>query len=228
MKFHVGEVIDGFTVIGRINPKLLVQCNNCGKIYEKHYPTSDSKYKCDCMKHPPRPARQYVLITYEGKTQNATEWAKETGLSRETISKRFHAGLPPEAIFVPFRKSERQCQYCGKSFMPNRNDQKYCSRNCAENDRYNEEQRRQYHNFKGSNRIYRNGKPDRDVTLTKLYMRDMGICALCGKHIDFDCDVNSNNYPTIDHIIPISKGGLHKWDNVQLACRGCNMKKSDK
>ena len=34
-------------------------------------------------------------------------------------------------------------------------------------------------------------------------------------------------YPTIDHVVPLSKGGLHAWSNVRLACKDCNSKKSD-
>ena len=36
------------------------------------------------------------------------------------------------------------------------------------------------------------------------------------------------HYPTLDHIIPLSKGGSHTWDNVQLAHMGCNAGKCDK
>lgn len=72
------------------------------------------------------------------------------------------------------------------------------------------------------------GAPDLSITLTKLYMRDQGVCQICGRHIDFDCDSNSDYYPSIDHIIPISKGGEHQWDNVQLACRVCNTLKGAK
>ena len=35
------------------------------------------------------------------------------------------------------------------------------------------------------------------------------------------------NYPSIDHIIPVSRGGLHSWDNVRLAHFLCNAVKSD-
>ena len=34
-------------------------------------------------------------------------------------------------------------------------------------------------------------------------------------------------YPSIDHIYPVSKGGMHAWNNVQLAHRKCNTYKSD-
>lgn len=33
---------------------------------------------------------------------------------------------------------------------------------------------------------------------------------------------------TIDHIIPISKGGKNHWSNLTAACRYCNSRKADK
>ena len=39
--------------------------------------------------------------------------------------------------------------------------------------------------------------------------------------------VAGDNYPSVDHIKPISKGGTHTWDNIQLAHRYCNTIKSD-
>jgi 5-methylcytosine-specific restriction endonuclease McrA len=33
---------------------------------------------------------------------------------------------------------------------------------------------------------------------------------------------------TIDHVVPISKGGQHTWTNVVTACSQCNNRKGDK
>jgi 5-methylcytosine-specific restriction endonuclease McrA len=110
------------------------------------------------------------------------------------------------------------CEECGKEFRPKRVGQICCCGGCS----------KKRSNKMKDTRIYQNGKPDLSISLTRLYMRDIGVCALCGKHIDFDCDSNSAHYPSIDHIIPLSKGGLHSWDNVQLACRECNTRKSNK
>ena len=115
-------------------------------------------------------------------------------------------------------KNEKQCKNCGEWFdQRNTNHTQFCSDRCA----------RKVANKRHDKRIYRNGKPDLSITLTKLYARDGGVCQICGRHIDFDCDSNDDRYPSIDHIIPLSKGGLHTWDNVQLACRVCNYQKSD-
>jgi hypothetical protein len=36
------------------------------------------------------------------------------------------------------------------------------------------------------------------------------------------------NYPSIDHMIPVVRGGLHSWKNVKLAHVGCNASKGAK
>lgn len=44
-------------------------------------------------------------------------------------------------------------------------------------------------------------------------------CAFCGA---------SNGPLTLDHKIPLSKGGTWKPSNLQLLCRKCNEEKADK
>lgn len=76
---------------------------------------------------------------------------------------------------------------------------------------------------------------DKDITLKKLYDRDNGICYLCGKLCDFNDSkyvdgafIVGNNYPTVEHIKPISLGGSDTWDNIKLACLYCNSKKGNR
>ena len=69
---------------------------------------------------------------------------------------------------------------------------------------------------------------DVSVTMKKVIKRDRGICQICGKPVDagdYKHGKTGNLYPTIDHIIPMSLGGGHVWDNVQLAHMYCNAKK---
>ena len=111
----------------------------------------------------------------------------------------------------------RECVVCGKTFVPRDARGRTCSEECA----------RRYRNSMHDRRIYRNGTPDLTITLPALFRRDGGRCARCGLPMTFDCDPNSDDYPSIDHIIPLAKGGLHRWFNVQLMCRGCNSDKRD-
>jgi hypothetical protein len=48
--------------------------------------------------------------------------------------------------------------------------------------------------------------------------RDDGVCAICGDDVD-------PFHFTIDHVIPLSAGGEHSYENVQLAHRDCNTRK---
>lgn len=72
---------------------------------------------------------------------------------------------------------------------------------------------------------------DETITLKALIKRDKGICKICGRPTDNN-DINNGHigkmYPTLDHITPLSKGGTHTWDNVQLAHMSCNAGKCDR
>lgn len=120
-----------------------------------------------------------------------------------------------------------ECTYCGKEFKNARSNSKFCSIECR-NKQSNKERE-----TKRKNRLKMNGKYDWNISIPKLIKRDK-VCKICGKEVDLLDIVNAkgtmiagDNYPSIDHIIPVSKGGTHTWDNVQLAHRHCNTKKRD-
>lgn len=112
------------------------------------------------------------------------------------------------------------CVVCGNTFETNNKRQKTCSKVCG----------KKYSNARKNGRIPREQMVDKDITLEALYRRDSGVCYLCGEKCDWnDRDLFSvrDKYPTIDHIIPVSRGGLHSWDNIRLAHFKCNLDKSD-
>ena len=51
-----------------------------------------------------------------------------------------------------------------------------------------------------------------------VWIRDGGICVEC----------EARDYLEYDHVIPVSKGGGNSVENIQLLCRRCNNKKSDR
>lgn len=72
---------------------------------------------------------------------------------------------------------------------------------------------------------------DKTITIDALMKRDNGICQICGEPVDPNDVAKGHarrNYPTLDHIIPLSKGGTHTWNNIQLAHMKCNSGKCDR
>lgn len=53
-------------------------------------------------------------------------------------------------------------------------------------------------------------------------------CIVCGKAIKFGEDRVRKNVDTLEHIIPLSRGGTHDFDNLGVSHLSCNSKKHDK
>jgi len=53
-------------------------------------------------------------------------------------------------------------------------------------------------------------------------------CALCGGEINYNAESHLDPHSfTIDHVIPIDKGGADVIENLQAAHRSCNRMKSN-
>lgn len=63
----------------------------------------------------------------------------------------------------------------------------------------------------------------------KKILASQSVCGICGKPVDKTLKYPDPMSPTIDHIIPLARGGHPAdLDNLQLAHRACNRAKSDK
>lgn len=51
-----------------------------------------------------------------------------------------------------------------------------------------------------------------------------GCCAACG--VEF-VEKHPWRHATLDHVVPLSKGGEDHFENTQALCRLCNTKKGD-
>ena len=63
--------------------------------------------------------------------------------------------------------------------------------------------------------------PQKAIPFTRfnLFLRDSFTCQYCGK---------KEGELTFDHVVPRSKGGKTKWENVVASCPSCNIRKSNK
>jgi hypothetical protein len=72
------------------------------------------------------------------------------------------------------------------------------------------------------------GVPYEPINRLRVYERDNWLCGICGKKTQPSRKAPHPRSPSLDHIVPMSKGGGHVLSNVQCACFECNWKKSDK
>ena len=157
-----------------------------------------------------KPLEEHLKIVGERKKQRLEIEAKER---QKEIEARKIA-----------RTVTKSCEWCGDEFTTDIPHKLTCSDTC----------RRKRSAKKHDKRINSNNIVDNDISLPRLYKRDQGICYLCHSKTDPTDIVRypayviaGPRYPSIDHVIPIAKGGLHAWDNVKLACKQCNSSKSD-
>jgi hypothetical protein len=59
------------------------------------------------------------------------------------------------------------------------------------------------------------------IDMRVLFERDGGRCGICGKKVE-------KAVASVDHILPISKGGLHSYANVRLAHQLCNYRRGNR
>jgi 5-methylcytosine-specific restriction endonuclease McrA len=62
---------------------------------------------------------------------------------------------------------------------------------------------------------------ENDGTVTNDIALTAKRCIYCGKKF------SDTDKPTIDHMLPLSKGGIHSIGNIAVCCRSCNSKKRD-
>lgn len=198
-----------------------MQCKKCGHIQERASQIA-------------RPKNKNVTI----KCGNCLVIAKEREAELERLirrvdqgSRRYDAWVKEETekLLREAKLCSHVCDECGERFKANSMGAKYCSSGCMNkhNDRVKKLRKRM--------RAYANGTVDKGIGLGKLIKKDKGVCHICGEKVDARDYVTHDSgafvagpkYPSIDHVIPISKGGTHTWDNVRLAHFQCNSEKSD-
>lgn len=141
-----------------------------------------------------------------------------------------------------------QCKACRSARMSgyyreNREDRReYARRHREENaDRIREDDKARYYRDRDK-RIelvlkaqhvrrerVKNSNPDRGITKKKLRAIHGDLCCYCQATMDFGPTKGHGFVPdraTIEHIVPLSRGGTHTWDNVCLACWQCNVRKN--
>ncbi|GAA13842.1 HNH endonuclease [Gordonia alkanivorans] len=130
------------------------------------------------------------------------------------------------------RPAESVCEQCGSTFVQVHR-RKYCSAVCSNRafhlrrvgtSRY--QLQRQQHNQ--ARRARAKSSVVDKFHPAEIFERDRYRCHICGKKCGRDAKVPNPAAPTIDHLIPLAKGGSHTRANVACACFQCNSVKGDR
>lgn len=226
-------------------------CNHCGDLIQ-HYPGNQRKY---CSKAcaaaarkrrvPPQPCQSCRMLftpKYDAQRFCSQRCNATCGARQKRTSGRYPA------------KIEVRCEQCGtiKVLPPsqvkhqNGTQRKYCSRRCqglarrggmpgyqqsyyvanrekimAKVVRWRKEHPEAVAELAARRRAQKTTTELEKIHLAAIYDRDRGICHLC-------CLPVARADATLDHVIPLSKGGSHTFENVKLAHAVCNSRKGAK
>lgn len=122
----------------------------------------------------------------------------------------------------------KACGECGEPFVFRSRTTFYCSKQCnwKARRRGDREAVRAQWLMSRAKKIGAN-EVDR-ISPSEVFERDGGICQLCNYPVNPTVEVPNPFAVTVDHKIPLSKGGAHTLENVQLAHFYCNSAKSDR
>lgn len=198
------------------------KCVVCGQEFETH-----KQVKKTCSIECSEAWRRLRPCSYKYKYRKQGEHTADEyrEIRRKQAEQRAEVKAIEKAWYKALHTVERECAECGALFYCLDSESNVtCSPECS----------RRWKNKRADKRIPKSQRVDR-ITLKKLFKRDGGKCYLCGGQCDFDDWKTSakgnlyqgDNYPTIEHVVPISKGGLDAWDNVRLAHWKCNLDKAD-
>lgn len=112
------------------------------------------------------------------------------------------------------------CAQCGQGFLADKRRYIFCSAACSEAGK----------NRRNSKHVLARRARQRAATVENfrpedIYERDNWVCQLCGDPIDRLGVAPEPLSRSIDHIVPIARGGEHSRANTQAAHLGCNVRK---
>lgn len=135
----------------------------------------------------------------------------------------WHRAVPDREIIGRRRTFvDTECAICGARFICLYGSQT-CSNQCATDNMRNTQREIKYRR-----RAAMQGGYVARVYRSKIFERDEYDCQLCGEPLAMTVKAPHRLAPTIDHVIPLAKGGTHEPANVQAAHFYCNSLKGDR
>lgn len=122
-------------------------------------------------------------------------------------------------------KEQKTCLHCGTKFNWIANE-RFCTKECriiwVENNLTQLKPKGYNHCTPKRRAIYSKGEY---IDRRLVFERDEWTCQICHGSIDTKLRLPDLMAATLDHVIPLAKGGTHTWDNVAAAHALCNYRK---
>jgi 5-methylcytosine-specific restriction endonuclease McrA len=188
-----------------------LHCPECHVTFQTTKRRAKTCADCNRKANPPQPCARCGAMFLP--------WRTRAG-ALASHARKFCCAAPKRERVVQTRAplAVRQCAYCSVSYTPksNRARQICCGKACRA--RYQSRLRK----------LLRRGLKPFVIPLEVIYRRDRARCGLCHRRV-----LRRFRYPhpeaaTLDHIVPITKGGEHTPANVQLAHAKCNLLKGNR
>lgn len=124
-----------------------------------------------------------------------------------------------------YRPRQRSCERCETPIQWDRHRiHRYCTECKAVR---HKENRKANKTGTHRHRAKQRGLPYVPIKPLTIYRRDHWICGICGLNVDPTLKFPNRLSASLDHVIPMARGGGHLPDNVQLAHWACNVRKRD-
>lgn len=220
-------------IMRQAGPKVVVvKCRVCGEefIYERPK-RGRLRYWCDSAEC----KRAGVKATRQRKRESSVACRQcvvcgadfYTDTTRRVCSSKCGSRLASRERKARGTKPTRNarlntCYICGREYTTTAPRSYCCSLKCS---RRRHDLSRWHYKQKLDRRRYEVCRRGEKINPLDIFERDAWRCGICGKMTDRTRRVPHPKTPTIDHIIPIARGGEHVASNVQCACWGCNQRK---
>lgn len=179
---------------------VILRCKVCG---------CEFKRTAQIVRHNKKVTCDHCLEVHRNNIRLQNNIIKELKKQQAELQKeinQYYIWLKKNTIYI------KHCKHCSKEIITQYKNKTMCSQ-CYKK-----------HNKKHSTK-----------SLKALYKRDKGICYICNTKCDYEDYIILNGtiicgdyYPSIEHVIPLCKGGTDDWDNIRLAHRKCNNIKGKK
>lgn len=160
-----------------------------------------------------------TLILPGSRERNKRKWCSESCRVRswaERNPKRIKAyeesAKEKKREETLLRNQGQTCRMCGETFSAPRK-RGFCGQTCV--NRANAIARRARHK----------AVPRDSYTPQEVLLRSGGSCGLCGLPILQDFVYPDRRALSVDHIVPLARGGTDEFQNVQASHLGCNWSK---